>query len=121
MARVSVTLNEPGYSIRGERSMNEVRDSEVRTDDEGNYRIENVLPGDYYVKATGPADGFAVPVYYPGVVNEDEATPVTVLPAFEAGGLDFSPYDGSVFSVDLSIVAENGAPTEFMLLRRRTD
>src|SRR5947207_2153873 len=46
-----------------------------QTDVSGNYRLENILPGNYYIQA-GLLDS---PNYYPGTSSLDKATAITVL------------------------------------------
>jgi protocatechuate 3,4-dioxygenase beta subunit len=73
-----------------------------RTDDQGNYRLFGLPPGDYYISANNrqtmmmmpgmnntEAEGFA-PTYYPGTPNISEATRVTVKAAQEMTGAHFA-------------------------------
>src|SRR5688572_1450776 len=56
------------------------------TDNEGRYRLENVLPGRYYIMA-----GFVdLPSYYPGVANTSGATVVNVLSGTPVTGINFT-------------------------------
>ena len=75
----------------------------ANTDDLGIYRLYDLPPGHYIVKAqlramrpaippstrfNVPETGFAA-VFYPGVGDETRASPVEVLPGAEASGTDF--------------------------------
>jgi len=58
----------------------------TQTDAAGNYRLENVPPGRYYIMA-GLID---FPSYFPGVSNIAEATVVTVAASARVSGMDFT-------------------------------
>ena len=73
-----------------------------RTDDQGNYRLFGLPPGDYYVSANNrqnmmmmpgmnntESEGFA-PTYFPGTSSISEATRVTVKAAQEMTGASFA-------------------------------
>jgi hypothetical protein len=73
-----------------------------RTDDQGNFRLFGLPPGDYYVSATNrnnsmmmpnmnstEVDGYA-PTYYPGTPNMAEATRITVRAGQEMTGANFA-------------------------------
>jgi TonB family protein len=56
------------------------------TDDQGRYRLDNVLPGHYYITA-----GFVdLPTYYPGVSAVSGATAVQVLSETPVTGINFA-------------------------------
>jgi len=56
------------------------------TDNQGRYRLENVLPGRYYITA-----GFVdAPTYYPGVPAVSGATVVSVLSSTPVTGINFA-------------------------------
>ena len=56
------------------------------TDNQGRYRLENVLPGRYYITA-----GFVdLPTYYPGVPAVSGATVVNVLSGTPVTGINFA-------------------------------
>jgi len=56
------------------------------TDSSGNYRLENIPPGRYKIKA-GPADS---PTYFPGVTDQSLASVVTISGAADIGRIDFA-------------------------------
>jgi hypothetical protein len=57
----------------------------VQTDAQGNYRLEGVMPGRFYITA-GLVD---LPSYYPGVISINEARVVTVAGGAAISGIDF--------------------------------
>src|SRR5678816_636821 len=62
-----------------------IRDSGT-TDSQGRYKLENVLPGRYYITA-----GFVdLPTYYPGVSAVSGATVVNVLSGTPVTGINFA-------------------------------
>src|SRR5262249_42399937 len=63
----------------------------AKTDDKGNYRLENVPPGRYYILAqpVGRSNG-EVPTLYPGVTKLEDARTVEVGADSNAGGIDFA-------------------------------
>jgi hypothetical protein len=62
-----------------------VLNSIVLTDAQGNYRLEGVTPGRFYIEA-GWVD---LPTYYPGVISITEARVVTVAGGAAITGIDF--------------------------------
>ena len=99
-----------------------------RTDDRGMYRVFDLDPGTYYVRAVaapdpmvtvggsvwrsgegrGPADGYA-PSFYPGVTRLSQARSVTVGESRELGGVDFALLRVPLASVTGSVTAPAGA------------
>lgn len=105
--------------------------SVTQTDDRGEYRIHGLKPGEYYVKATevgfdrfmGSQDGgmaqermvlqtlgsqFA-PMYYPGVLQLDQAQPV-MLQAGEEMQADFSMRRIKLVEVTGRVMGADGGP-----------
>ncbi|MBI1763994.1 MAG: carboxypeptidase regulatory-like domain-containing protein [Acidobacteria bacterium] len=83
----------------------------LRTDDRGIYRLFGLAPGRYLISAgkTGPAMGSPGPfyrrVYYPGVRNSAQATPIEVKPGSEATNIDLRLGTGEkTFSVSGRVV-----------------
>jgi len=62
------------------------------TDSAGQYRLENIPPGRYYIVA-GRVDA---PTYYPGTVKPSDGTLVSITPGVTASGIDFVLNNGSV-------------------------
>src|SRR5207249_2423377 len=89
----------------------------VNTDDRGEYRFEDVPPGDYYVRAAyGSAPATQVPgtlvvrannvapIYYPGVTSSDEAQVIRITAGADVQAIDFSLPPPSPFKVSGHIV-----------------
>lgn len=83
----------------------------LRTDDRGIYRLFGLAPGRYLISAgkTGPAMGSPGPfyrrVYYPGVRNSAQATPIEVKAGGEATDIDLRLGTGEkTFSVSGKVV-----------------
>jgi hypothetical protein len=57
----------------------------VQTDAQGNYRLEGVIPGRFYI-AAGLVE---LPTYYPGVTSIEDARIVTVTAGAALSGIDF--------------------------------
>src|SRR5581483_9805949 len=72
----------------------------AKTDANGNYRLENVPPGRFYILAqpVGHSNG-EVPTLYPGVTNLEDARTVDVGAGSNAGGIDFSIQRSHLVSV----------------------
>src|SRR5262245_29739703 len=69
--RVSaIAVPEPGAPANNATAMVSI----AMTDKEGRYRLENVMPGRYYI-AAGLVD---LPTYYPGVTAQSRATVMNV-------------------------------------------
>ena len=71
---------------------------QVQTNDLGEYRLYWLTPGEYFVSAlpnnrrsqqvTGPDESYA-PSYFPGGIDPDTASPISLSPAAEIRGIDF--------------------------------
>ncbi len=101
--------------------------SSVQTDDRGQYRIFGLKPGDYYMRATDtfePQSGMQlsgdffirqslgsqyVPVYYPGVLQVNQAQLVS-LRAGEEMQADFSMRHGRTVEISGRVIGPNGKP-----------
>jgi hypothetical protein len=74
-----------------------LQSNQERTNDLGEYRLYNLMPGRYLVHVSRPDGGRRsadpqqayVPLFYPGVTAFEEAIPVSVQPGNEAQGIDF--------------------------------
>jgi hypothetical protein len=95
LADMSVQLLRYVYDDSGRRDL--MPFGSVQTNDRGEYRLYNITPGRYYVRAgtsSKPSDNaFAEsvsPLFYPGVVNVAQASAVDVESAGELGGVDFN-------------------------------
>jgi hypothetical protein len=83
------------------------------TDFAGNYRLENVPPGRYYILA-GPVDA---PTYYPGVVDIERARIVSVPAAASLVGMDFAFTSPPTMKVSGRVLPGTVDPRWFKALR----
>jgi hypothetical protein len=73
----------------------------VQVDASGNYSLENVKPGEYYVRADLSSTGMAT--YYPGTLEIDRATTITVEAGQEIVGIDFEIRNNPTFKISGTI------------------
>jgi len=137
MARVAVTalrkLSAEEKEDWGPRAMKEelMASSAAMTDDRGEYRIFGLKPGEYYVKAaesdmpgffgmSGEDDSMSwnvriilgsqyAPVFYPGVIQLDQAQPVALGPGEEVEA-DFAMRHVKTVEVAGRVIAADGRP-----------
>jgi len=88
-----------------------------RTDDRGEFRIVDVPPGKYYLRAdppqTGPSSDRYVPAYYPSVPDVVGGTPILLAPGQELSGLNFSFRKAAFVKIRGTLIApEGGAKLE---------
>lgn len=91
--RVIDERREPLRAVRVEALRREYRDGQRlwtpagqnTTDDRGEYRLFNLAPGTYYIRAT---QNTSTPLYYPGVASSQNAVPVSVDVGSEAGAIN---------------------------------
>ncbi len=80
----------------------------AQTDSAGRYRLDNILPGRYYIQA-GLID---TPTYYPGVTSTAGATSVLIAAGAVIDGLNFTMSRGSVgVRVSGRVPTTSGRPT----------
>jgi hypothetical protein len=95
----------------------------AHSDDRGEYRIYNLQPGAYYIRATpsGTSKQAALaPAYYPGTLDSEESVPVRAAPGMEAGAIDVRLGEHRTFFVQLAIAGafDNGVSgTSFSAVR----
>ena len=83
--------------IRGKRQLE--GEHSGSTDDQGEYRIYDLNPGHYYIRASHGGSGFMgtlgeedlvyPPVFYPNAISFDKASPIDLKPGDEIPGVDF--------------------------------
>ena len=76
------------------------------SDDRGEYRIYNLQPDAYYVRAMPSPTSLQAalsPVYYPGIVDPQESVPIAVAPGTESSAIDIALGENRTFSVRLEI------------------
>lgn len=109
-----------------------------RSDDRGEYRIFNLMPGKYVISATpiGGMAGFGVrrrgggeageeayvPTYYPGVIDPEAAVPLEVAPGQELTNIDFTLTPQRTVRVRGRVLAAGAGrgPTQVVLMPRST-
>src|SRR5262252_365268 len=122
--RVIDEKREPLRSVRVEALRREFRDglgiwvtaTQSTTDDRGEYRLFNLTPGTYYVRAT---QSTATPLYYPGVPDSQSAVPVSVDVGAEAGAIDIEMRRSPEYSLQLTLGGIPPGSTANFTIRRK--
>lgn len=88
-----------------------------QTDDRGQFRIFDVAPGGYYLMASSRVFGLTdenravyPPVYYPGVLDPQEAIKVKMAAGGELRGYDLSLSEATGFQIFGRITSPDGQP-----------
>lgn len=97
------------------------------TNDLGEYRIPGLMPGRYFLMVTSnrPEPGRVQPrpagavsdqtyvnLFYPGVTELSQATPIPVVPGQELRGMDFRMHKVPSFRIRGRVVDESGKPAQ---------
>ena len=86
-------------------------DMSMVTDDNGEYRLFGIQPGEYYLRVRPRAGGADfLPVYFPGVTDSRYATPISVREGADISGIDLSLTRGNLHSVRLTLEIASPAP-----------
>jgi hypothetical protein len=118
---------DPQRSVRVEALRHEYRDAgptwipaaQSTTDDRGEYRLFNLQPGSYYIRATSAGVAQTASVYYPGVADSQGASPVQVESGSEIGAVDVELLRGPEYSVRFKLGGlPVGSVATFTLQRR---
>ena len=121
VANASVTAFRYGYAGGARRMMPGGQNSRDTTDDQGQYRLFGLPPGDYYVSATlrtggpevtdpmGELSGYAA-TYYPGTPNVAEAAKITLAVSQENTGVSFGLIATKLVRVSGQVLMSDGAP-----------
>ena len=125
-SRVSVTLSEY-KSYGGEREL--VPAGRDKTDDRGRFRLFDIRPGSYYLSAVPrplnareeEADRSFPPVYYPGVLNPQEAAKVEVAAGEEVGGFYFTLIEARSYGISGRVLTPEGRPAHSVWIRSRRE
>jgi protocatechuate 3,4-dioxygenase beta subunit len=94
--------------------------AQATSDDRGEYRLFNLPPGNYYIRATRAAGAApAGQTYYPGVIEPRDAIPISLQAGMEIGAVDLQLRMIASYSVQLTLggIAPNSTVT-FNLQRR---
>jgi hypothetical protein len=140
--RVVDENREPLRSVRIEALRREYRDGvrtwvtsqQNTTDDRGEYRVFNLQPGSYFIRAT--QGNFATPsppMFYPGVADSEDASAIQIEAGSEIGAIDIplrrTPEYAVQFKiggipaasvVNLTVQKRNSKMTETVLVRPET-
>lgn len=122
VANASVTAWRYAYS-GGARRMMPAQGANARdtTDDQGQFRLFGLPPGEYYVSAMlrsggpevtdpmGELSGYAA-TYYPGTTNISEAQRVTIAVSQENTGIHFGLIATRLVRVSGQVITSSGAP-----------
>jgi hypothetical protein len=121
VANASVSAWRYAYSGGARRLMPAGQNARDTTDDQGQYRLFGLPPGDYYVSATlrgngpevtdpmGELSGYAS-TYFPGTSNVNEASRVTLAVAQENTGVSFGLIATRLVRVSGQVLMSDGAP-----------
>jgi hypothetical protein len=123
VANATVIAFRYGYAA-GVRRLIPVNSASARdtTDDQGQYRLFGLPPGEYYVSATlrtvggevtdpmgGEPSGYAA-TYYPGTSNMAEASRVTLAVSQENTGVSFGLIATRLVRVSGQVISSDGSP-----------
>ena len=121
VANASVTALRYGYAGGARRMMPVGQNSRDTTDDQGQFRLFGLPPGDYYVSATlrtggpevtdpmGEPSGYAA-TYYPGTPNVAEAARITLAVSQENTGVSFGLIATKLVRVSGQVLTSAGSP-----------
>jgi hypothetical protein len=121
VANASVTAWRYGYVGGVRRMMPGGQNSRDTTDDQGQFRLFGLPPGDYYVSATlrtggaevtdpmGEPSGYAA-TYYPGTTNVAEAGRVTLAVSQENTSVSFGLIATRLVRVSGQVLTSSGSP-----------
>lgn len=95
--------------------------SNERTNDRGEYRLFNLQPGRYYVRAVLRSGGTA-PTFFPGTYDVAQATPLDALPGAELRSTDILLRQESVHSIAGRVLDSTGQPAAnaYVIARSRS-
>ena len=120
MSGVRVILLQPSYSPNGEVVLQPI--GRALTDDSGNYRLFDLIPGRYHLLATGTTGLSMVPTYYPGVSAADASVPLTMLPGIHVSNLEARLFNGEQYSIGMRLVSAAPLPDDLrFIVRERSD
>ena len=121
VANASVAALRYGY-VNGARRMTPVgQNSRDTTDDQGQFRLFGLPPGDYYISATlrtggpevtdpmGELSGYAA-TYYPGTPNIAEAARITLAVSQENTSVSFGLIATKLVRVSGQVLTSSGSP-----------
>jgi hypothetical protein len=126
--RVVDENREPLRSVRIEALRSEYRDGvrtwvaaqQNTTDDRGEYRLFNLQPGTYYIRATqGNLATPSAPLFYPGVADSQDASPIQIEAGGEIGAIDIALRRTSEYAVQFKVGGVPAGSTVNLTLQKR--
>ena len=90
------------------------------TNSQGEFRVDGLIPGDYYVLASPPnrrgRETAVMPTYYPGVTNQQSAATVTAAAGQTVTGIFITMQSVPAFEISGTVVDEQGRPMRAMIV-----
>jgi Carboxypeptidase regulatory-like domain len=90
------------------------------SDDRGEYRIFNLQPDAYYVRAMpapGSSQAALAPVFYPGALDAQDGLAIKAAPGTESNAIDIRLGDNRTAAVRLALAVSNVASASFTAVR----
>ncbi|MSO22837.1 MAG: carboxypeptidase regulatory-like domain-containing protein [Acidobacteria bacterium] len=113
-ARIQASLIRTRY-VQGRRVLQPAGSDQ--TDDRGQFRIYDIPPGTYYLMATPRVFGMTdenravyPPIYFPGVLDPQEAAKVKMAPGGELRGYDLSLFETTGYQISGRVTSVDGQP-----------
>jgi len=113
-ARIQASLIRARY-VQGRRVLQPAGSDQ--TDDRGQFRIYDIPPGTYYLMATPRVFGMTdenravyPPIYFPGVLDPQEATKVKMEPGGELRGYDLTLFETTGYQITGKVTSPDGQP-----------
>jgi protocatechuate 3,4-dioxygenase beta subunit len=111
-ARIQASLIRARY-VQGRRVLQPAGSDQ--TDDRGQFRIFDIPPGTYYLMATPRVFGMTdenravyPPIYFPGVLDPQEATKVKMVPGGELRGYDLTLFETTGYQITGRVTSPDG-------------
>ena len=113
-ARIQVSLIRARY-VQGRRVLQPAGSDQ--TDDRGQFRIYDIPPGTYYLMATPRVFGMTdenravyPPIYFPGVLDPQEAGKVKMVAGGELRGYDLTLFETTGYQITGRVTSPDGQP-----------
>lgn len=114
VARIQVSVIRARYA-QGRRVLQP--SGSDQSDDRGQFRIYEIPPGNYYLMATPRVFGMSdenravyPPIYYPGVLDPQEAAKVKMVSGSELRGYDLSLFETTGYQISGRVTSTDGQP-----------
>ncbi len=114
VARIQASLIRARY-VQGRRVLQPAGSDQ--TDDRGQFRIYDIPPGTYYLMATPRVFGITdenravyPPIYFPGVLDPQEAAKVKMVSGGELRGYDLTLFETTGYQITGKVTSPDGQP-----------